>query len=354
MDERKLWSSIEQERAHEHPGLLQEISGGIMRAWFRFSTPNAKFRAQHPDPLSQSQLASLLLLMGIITAIAFIPSAIVSVHMHTLFPVLGLLLVLFICIPLNRAGRVAVVGVLLILAIDATIMISLLSYPGLMLSQNAIPIYDLFVLSDIVAVSLLPRKSILYISLFHSIFICADVYLQPHTADLHELLLRTNYSIMVRPLAIQLLVAIVTYAWVRNTVQAVKRADQAELVAQLEHELAQQKKNLDEGIQSILQTLVQSANGDMQVRAPLSRDNVLWQLGSALNILLARLQRAQQNERQLQQMRSELARVLYTVQEARKRQKSIELMPGGTEVDPLISELLHSYLVPSPPHFRDK
>lgn len=316
--------------------------------WYRLTSPDEGFKVSEETVIPRSRLASILLLVTLVGIIAFIPAALTSDNLHVVPPLIGMFLVTCLAIFLNRRGKVTIVGLLIIGALDVAFIYTLLSYAHLMLPQNAVPIYDLFVLSDIIAVSLLPINSILYFSSFHSIFMLADVILQPHAPDLQTLINETNYSFMVRPLLIQLVVALVTYLWVRNTTRALERANKAEIIAQLEHTIAVQKKDLDEGIQQILKTLVHAANGDLGVRAPLVQQHALWQVGVELNTLLARLQRANQNERELQYTKLELKRLIQSVQEAKALQTRLGPPPGGTDVDMLISELRGCSLMQQP------
>jgi hypothetical protein len=310
--------------------------------------PGASDHDVQEDVLSRSALASILLLVTFIGVIAFVPAALTSDDLHVVPAVAGMFVMTCLGVVLNRRGRTAAAGLLIVASFDTALIFSLLTYPHLTLTQNAVPIYDLFVLSDIIAVSLLPIKSILYISCYHSIFMLADIVLQPHTPDLQALIDQTTYSFMVRPLTIQIVVALVTYLWVRNTMRALERANKAELVARLEHTIALQRKDLDEGIGQILSTLVQVANGNLDVRAPLARQHMLWQVGVGLNTLLARLQRANQSERELARVKMEIRRLITRVQEAKSRQTILWLPPGGTELDILISELMGCVLRQQP------
>lgn len=133
-----------------------------------------------------------------------------------------------------------------------------------------------------------------------------------------------------------------------------ERANKAELIAELEHTIATQKKELDEGIQQILYTLVQAANGDMNVRAPLAQQHALWQVGVELNTLLARLQRArfQQtklSDYELQQIKLEIRHLIYNIQRAKRMQTPLLFVSTGTAIDPLLGELMGHSLVLSPP-----
>lgn len=318
-----------------------------LRWWYRLSVPGVGDDAPE-DVLSRSTLASILLLVTLIGVIAFVPAALTSDDLHVVPPVAGLFVMTCLGVWLNKRGRTTAAGLLIVASFDAALIFSLLSYPHATLTQNAVPIYDMFVLSDIIAISLLPIRSILYISFYHSVFMLADVILQPHTPDLQALIDQTTYSFMVRPLTIQIVVALVTYLWVRNTMRALERANKAELIARLEHTIALQRKDLDEGIQQILYTLVQAANGNLNARAPLVQQHVLWQVGVGLNTLLARLQRAHQSERELARVTMEIRRLITRVQEAKSRQTMLWLPPGGTEVDVLISELMGCILRQQP------
>lgn len=312
--------------------------------WYRLSTPDTEAEPAQDAVLPRSRLASILLLVIFIGIIAFIPAALTSDNLHVVPPLIAMFVVTCLAIFLNKRGKVTLVGILIVGTFDAGLIYTLLSYAHYILPQNAVPIYDLFVISDIIAISLLPINSILYISFFHSTFMLADIILQPHTPDLQVLVDQTTYSFMVRPLLIQLIVALVTFLWVRNTMKALERASKAEVIAELEHTIAMQSKDLDEGIQQILQTLVQAANGNLNVRAPLAQQSVLWQVGVGLNTLLSRLQRANQNERELAQTKMEIQRLVAMVQEAKARQTFLWFSPGGTSLDVLLNELQGSAL----------
>ena len=323
--------------------------------WYRLSAPDEGFEDTQEAVIPRERLASILLLVIFIGIIAFIPAAATSDGLHVVPPLIGMFLITCLATFLNKRGHVTVVGLLIVGAFDIALIYTLLSYPNFMLTQNAVPIYDLFVLSDIIAVSLLPINSIIYFSLFHSVFMMGDIILQPHAPDLQLLVDQTTYSFMVRPLLIQLVAALVTYLWVRNTMKALERANKAELILQLERTIAEQKKELDEGIQQILYTLIQAANGDMNVRAPLAQQHALWQVGVGLNTLLARLQSARfqqpkMSERELQQIRLELQRLTYNIQRAKRMQTPLWFVATGTDIDPLLGELTGYALLLPPPN----
>ena len=344
VNEQRFTLSQQQQPGKKHRSLLGW--------WYRLSTPDEAFESTQETDLPRSRLASILLLIILIAVAAFIPAALTSDSLHVLPPLIGMFVVTCLAVFLNKRGKVTLVGILIVATFDAALAEALLSYPHFILTQNAVPIYDMFVLADIIAISLLPIKSIFYVSFFHSAFMLADIILQPHTPDLQTLIDQTTYSFMVRPLAIQIVVALVTFLWVRNTMKALERANKAEVIAQLEHTIALERQDLAEGIQQILYTLVEAANGNLNVRAPLAQQHALWQVGVGLNTLLSRLQRSGQSERDFQHLKVEIRRVLISIEEAKAQKKPLWLLPGGTDLDPLISELLYTVFTQPPPRGR--
>jgi hypothetical protein len=111
----------------------------------------------------------------------------------------------------------------------------------------------------------------------------------------------------------------------------------SEIVA-LQHSIAEQKRELESGIQEILQTHVQTANGDFNVRAPLAQDHVLWQVAYSLNNLIARLHRLSLVEFDLQQTKREAARAVGSLQTQANQIKS-ELLLVHSETAQLVDAL---------------
>ncbi len=131
---------------------------------------------------------------------------------------------------------------------------------------------------------------------------------------------------------------------IRALTKEIKRADNAEEIAQLkqsEAELrkreAEQAQQLEEGVQLILQALnAAAAKGDFSMRVPLAQENILWRVGYCINNLLARLQGFKQEKTELQKTRavaSQLAEYLRQGQSYPLHQWT------GTSLDQLIIEL---------------
>ncbi len=145
-------------------------------------------------------------------------------------------------------------------------------------------------------------------------------------------------------------------------------------IVALQEAITQQKYELESGIQLILQTHVQVANGDFTTRAPLTQDHLLWQVAHSLNNLLARLQRLSQAEVELQRAKIEFRRHLGSTQvqaqqikaelhqihaestmlvealrEAKVQDHPIWVPPSRTLLDALHRELVGNYLQPTLP-----
>ena len=133
-----------------------------------------------------------------------------------------------------------------------------------------------------------------------------------------------------------ILVAFVSWLWVKSASKAIARADRAETIAKLEHELADQKQKMEGGIQEILRTHVEVANGNLSARAPLTQDNVLWQIARALNTLLVRLQRSALAEHKLHQVKQAVQTTVQTIQDADMKGQPPSVPFTGTDIDPLI------------------
>ncbi len=225
----------------------------------------------------------------------------------------------------NRGGKAIVSSILLIVVIDLGCGLMLLTSP-MGLDVANLPIFDVLIVSELIAVSLLPAVSVFPIALGNSLFILGDMALQPHTPALNQLLASgMAYDVIIQPVGLQIIVALVTYLWVRSALRAIARADRAEEVAELKRRDAERTHQLETGIQQLLQTQVRAANGDLLARANLSQDNVLWQVGVSLNMLLTRLQKAGREasraEYENQQLRGEVARLTEVLREVRAGQQ---------------------------------
>lgn len=269
----------------------------------------------NPDLAAREQARRRQIVSGILVVIVLFqlvnfPGAII---MRSFIAVGTILLSLALCgvaILFNQLGKVTVVSILLILVVDLGCAFTLLVFPR-GLDVGDLPVFDVLLVSEVIAVSLLPALMVFPVAISNILFIITIIAFQPHTPELSRLLAsNAGYNAVIQPVSLQIIVAAVLYLWVRSALQAIARADRAEEIALLqkrEAELlrreAERTRQLDQGSEHLLQVLVRAANGDRTVRAALTQDNVLWRVGNALNLLLARLRRASLAEYENQQLR---------------------------------------------------
>src|SRR5712692_8895255 len=269
----------------------------------------------------RKQLVSTILLVVAGFQFVNLPGALVDAHPFALGTIVLGLLICGVAMLFNRGGKAIVSSILLIVVIDLGCGLMLLTSP-MGLDVANLPVFDVLIVSELIAVSLLPAVSVFPIALGNILFILGDIALQPHTSALNQLLASgMAYDVIVQPIGLQIIVAVVTYLWVRSALRAIARADRAEEVAELQQRDAERTHQLESGIQQLLQTQVRAANGDLMARANLGQDNVLWQVGVSLNMLLTRLQKAGREasraEYENQQLRGEVARLKEAAPEAK-------------------------------------
>jgi hypothetical protein len=267
------------------------------------------------------QLVSTILLVVAGFQLVSLPGAIIDFSSLALGTVVLGLVICGVAMLFNRGGKAIVSSILLIVVIDLGCGLMLLTSP-MGLDVAHLPVFDVLIVSELIAVSLLPAVSVFPIALANILFILGDIAFQPHTPALNQLLATgMAYDVVAQPVGLQIIVAVVTYLWVRSALRAITRADRAEEIAELQRREAERTHQLETGIQQLLQTQVRAANGDLTARTNLSQDNLLWKVGVSLNMLLTRLQKAGREasraEYENQQLRREVARLTEYVREAR-------------------------------------
>jgi hypothetical protein len=213
---------------------------------------------------------------------------------------------------LNRLGRVTPSGILVVLTFAAFPVANIVTTPG-GLSLVAFPLFGLLFLPLLCAVSFLAPWWVFVVALGNSLFTLYALTMLPRTVEV-DALLAVNFSGVVTPILMsQMMVSTVAYLWVAGTKEALLRADRAEQIARLEHDLAKQseeaarqKQQLEESIQHIVQTHQRVANGDFEARVPVGENNVLWQISGSLNTLLARCGRWRQDAAELVRVQHKL------------------------------------------------
>ena len=245
---------------------------------------------------------------------------------------------LFVAAVLNRTGRTRTAAYLIPLLQMVVLMGAILQARG-GFRLIWLPTYDLFVLPIFISSLIADRRAPWIFASMTIAFIIGDFTFQPHPAfgeiD-RELAVWGWWGMVNRHVALALFAAFFGWLGARSVDLAIRRADRAEEIAAMEHVLADQKRQLDVGIRQILETHVRVANGDFNARAPLTQDNVLFQIAASLNNLLNRLGRAGQSEYLYQRTVAEIARLRDSLRAAKSGRAPLWPAPSGTPVDELL------------------
>jgi hypothetical protein len=322
--------SIQTMSNHETAG--QAGRRGPLEWWYQLTAP-AEPHERAPLPLREAarrgRLASTTMLFMSIVNVLPMPIAFITHNPALLITLLITLVANGISLLFNRAGKQKVAGILFITVLNGGLFYSLTFPPGGLGITN-LPVFDILIEGILVAVAFFPAWSVFPIVIINCLFILVDLTFGQRTPDLVHYLATNIYSVLIRPIILQIIVAVVTYLWVQSATRAIARADRAEELARAAQTMSmqaelliRQKGELDSGIQQILQALAPVSRGDFSSRIPHTQNNVLWQIAYVINNLLARLQSASQSEHLLQEAQQENQKLRVTNQQlvATLRQK---------------------------------
>jgi len=243
-------------------------------------------------------------------------------------------------LPFNRHKQIQMVGILLILAVNIIIASVVLSeQKGL--DPLFLSMFDLLVVSELVAALLLAPASAFWIVILNMVEVILDINLQPRSMMWMQMIpsQQLTYSLLARPAILYLVVALVAYLWATNTTNALKRADRAEEIAKLERREKERVQELEESIEEMLAVHMRVANGDISARAPIYQSYLLWRIAAALNNLLARFQAALIAERNLRHLTQEITQLRLALR-TWKRGRPLHWYPGReTALDSLVNDL---------------
>jgi len=315
--------------------------GGPLAVWHSLTAPHEQDGRGTFDDRERVRRGRLLSTIALgFLAVILIGLPIGLSDPGTLISILGAFVLTLLVLLLNRAGWVTAAGLLFVIIAEGQFIFTILSAPDGKLDVVYIPLYSLLAFGLLIAVSVLPPYMVFVVAVANTVFVIADVNYQPATKAMQAILDSPDrYTIIAQPVGLYVITSVVAYLWVRSTTAAIRRADRAEEIAALEHTLADQKRQLDVGIQQILQTHVRAANGDYSARAPLGQDNLLWQIASSLNNLLSRLQRSGQDSYLLQRVTEEARRLAAAIDDAQAGRKPIWPVPTGTPIDLILERI---------------
>ncbi len=283
----------------------------LLAWWYRLAAPPEppitasiaqRERARH------GKLASITIPIFMLFLLSFFPPVIAS--KDPAIPIIELLLGLtgsILALFLNRRGFTEWAGMLVLFIEYVGGTLTMLNYPH-GLTVNDLPMLDFTIIPDVLVLAFFSANTLFAIAFANAFQIWIIVVDGPHSTAITQILQTSPSQIFYHVYVLQLITVIVLYLCARSTEIALGRADRAEVIITFERQEKERqeqelerKRQLDAGIQQILQTHVDVANGDFGARAPLHQDHVLWQVAVALNNLIARLQSLNHTERELRQ-----------------------------------------------------
>ncbi|MBA2286072.1 MAG: hypothetical protein H0W02_11350 [Ktedonobacteraceae bacterium] len=333
-------------RVRERPGPFE--------FWYSWTAPpkqplSASFDLR--EAARQGRLTSTVLAMVAGSLIILAVPTSLAIHNPTLLVVVSVLLTIVgIALFLNRIGKGVWGRLAVVVAMNASLMISVLTWPG-GLTTNTLPIFDIIVVEPtLVALALLPPVSVFVVAAINIIFIGLVFYLQPHSADLVQVMRFDGYEVVTRPLYLLIFIIGVLYPVMRSILRTIALSDRAKEIAKVQHDLADQsarveeeKRELDQGIQHLVGVLTRAANGDIQIRASLPVAPTLRPIAGSINMLMARVRRAVQSEVEYQLTRRAAAQLAAALRYSRKHQQPLQLqLSGNPIIDEIVAELMNN------------
>jgi hypothetical protein len=251
---------------------------------------------------------------------------------------LGLTLVL------NRLGLVTLAGSLLLGVVAGAIWGYMLASP-LGLTMGQLPNYDLLAVTVVIAASVLPRNSAFLVAALNSALIIADYLLRPHNANLiadaalYASVTQQTVSLLVRPIALNLVLAVVASLWVRGSDRAIRRADRAEELALLEARELERAQILEEGVSYVRQTIARWAQGDLSARVPRMPVPALRTMSEELNGFIIAFANRANADAHLRRLQGEVSKLTVALERWAHGRAAVWPAPSGTALDRVL-ELL--------------
>ena len=335
------------------PDIELAASQGILSWWYKLAVPrvsSAQPSLTERELLRRGRLAATLILAILVLGIINIPVAALNPSKAELYGDIAGIIGCLVALALNRNGSVALASILLAVLLDAGFAGIILAAPGGLSVPNLL-LAPLMALAELIAVSLLAPWTVFLVAVINSVFILVVILEWPTDPTVQNLLNKPGAASLIisPPITLYLIVALVTYLWVRGATNALIARDRAEELATLEHAVAEQRRDLEVGMRQMHDTLVRVANGDYSARAPIGQDNILWQLSASLNTMIARQQKVSDAQYQIQRASGEVGRLAEAIRQARAGRPPLWPAETGTIIDPLIRELAGPRAQPAGP-----
>lgn len=313
--------------------------------WYRLSVPSEDTTSfLQSEARRRGRLVSLVLLVLLVASFLAIPVFLYDGEEDLLIAMCTIILFTAIALVLNRMGKITSAGALVTALLCGAIMFDLVTTP--LLRSRDLPEFDLLVLAELAAVSLVSARSVFLLAGINSTFIGLLLALHPLSPDLEQVIVQDSlYAVIFRSVTLQVIVAVVLYLWVRTAQRAILRADRAEVDGAAQHALLEQskvfvreKRLLDENIGRMMNVLVHSGS-DPSARIVFSQADPLWQCMHMLNMLLGRVQQTRAMNNTLQVSQENIDELVMELQRRRAQHERAQLPCRNPLLDPLVREI---------------
>ena len=345
-----LWSPaylIEPQPPTRH-GIWRYIDR-LFHWWYTLTTTAQTSAGDHLRQrrnVRRGQLISCVLLFIICLIIILLPLALLNrdgVSSILLSVGLGICALALVA---NRRGLMVLASMLAVAVVMIVPLLHIILMPPKLVDLSDL---NLLIFSELLSAAFLPTECIFLTAVLNCIIIIGIVELRSGGLRFIEfggMTATGPAEVLIKLILLQIIVAVIVYLLVHRAKHAIMRADRAEIVATLEHAMAErehaiakQKRDLDLSIQQILQTHLEVANGNYEARVPLTQDNVLWPIAGSLNTILARLHRLQLQADELERTKQEAALLASALHATRMGEPPIAFRRSGTAIDLISFEL---------------
>ena len=284
----------------------------------------------------RSRLASWVILGLVVGVVILSPLAIEDIRSQLTLAVWVLGLVG--AVALNRQGWVTAAGSVLVALFSGGILFANLASP-IGLTMGELPNFDAYVVSVVLAATLLPRLLTFLVAAANTLLIVANYLFQPHNANitqdaaLYSSVTVQTVSLLARPIALQLVLAVVAYLWVRGAEEAIRRADLAEEIVALQRREQTRTFALQEGVRYLQQAMSAWVIGDVRHRIPAMPDPVLEQVREDLNLFIDRFGPNRQASFALYRLQEEAKRLTMAMEDWLGGRPVVWPAPSGTALD---------------------
>ena len=160
-------------------------SGGLLAWWYRLAAPveppNATSRDR--ERIRTGRLGSLILLITVCFDPSHLPNALNNANRFFLLIVLAAMAINLGALIFNRHGKVMLAGITMVIVVElAFFMVVLTTFHTL--SARSLAVFDLMVVPELMAVSLLPPRSVFLAALCNGVFTWAAITFLPRNSTL--------------------------------------------------------------------------------------------------------------------------------------------------------------------------